>query len=219
MRDGKVKGGVGVGQHRNPLVGVDGGPVVEIRGDVDGPDPQLTEPVAKPAGQLAVKTPGGGLGIATPEQDPVAVVGHVRYDVANGNHLSQALASPHVFGAPVPTFPTVGVTRLQRVAAQQPQQSAVAAVGGVDDLGLAVAVRLRKDRFHAIAVLDPVDLLLDNVERLFPGNALVLACAPALRVAAAGTGGARSAIRVPVDALQWMEHSVRGMDTVLVTET
>jgi hypothetical protein len=42
--DGQVERGIGVGQDGDPLVGVDGGAVVQLGADVDGLDADLSEP-------------------------------------------------------------------------------------------------------------------------------------------------------------------------------
>ncbi len=103
--DGQVEGGVGVGQQRDPLVGVDGVAVVAVGGDVDLLDAQFFPPVAEAADQLAAPAPGSGLGVATPEEQQLGVLGDVVEQVALRQLLADELASPDVLGAPVPAFP------------------------------------------------------------------------------------------------------------------
>ena len=208
--DGQIESRIGVGQHRDPLVGVHRGAVVQVGSHVDGLDAEICEPVAQTAGQLPVEAPGRGLRVAAPEEDAVGVLRHVPHDVGDRHHLPQALAAPGVLGAPVPALPAVGVAGLQRVASQQPEQAPVAAVRSVDDRRLAVPVGLGEDRLHAVLLFDPLDLAHDYVQGFFPGDTLVLAAATVLRVPLA--------VRVPVHPLQGIKDPIRGVDAVLVPE-
>ncbi len=112
-------------------------------------------------------------------------------------------SQPHTCFAPQYQPSQESVLRVwQGEAAEKPEEAPVAAVGGVDGLGFGVAVGLREHGFHAVLLLDAGDLAVDEVERLFPGNALVLARAAVLGVAPAWAGGARGPVWVPVDPLQ-----------------
>ncbi len=218
VRHAQIEGRVGVGQHRDPLVGMNGSAVVEVRRDVNLLDAEFGPPVAQPAGQLTVEAPRSGLGVASPEEDAVAVLGHIPHDVGHRDHLPQVLATPDVLGSPVPAFPAVGVARLQGVAAEQAQQAPVTAVGGVHRLGLRMPVGLRQDGLHAVLLIDTLDLSDHDVEGFIPGDALVLADAAILGVAPTRARRARGAVRVPVDPLERIEHPVRRVDPVLVAQ-
>ena len=182
------------GQDRDPLVGVDGGRVVEVGVDVDLLDADLGPEVEQPAGELSAEAPGGGLGVAAPHDHHVAVLADVVHDVVvRGHHADEALA-PHMLGAPIPAFPAVGVADLLGEAAQLVEEQRGAAVRRMDHLALAVAVALHQDGQRAVCVADALDLVGDELCGLVPGDAHVLALAAVLRVALA--------LRVPVDPLQ-----------------
>ena len=185
--DGQVEGGVGVGQHRDPPVGVDGGRVVEVGAHVDLLDAQFGVPVAQAAGELALPAPRGGLLVAAPEQEQLAVLGHVVEQVAL-LALAHRLATPEVLAAPPPAFPGVGLTDLEGVAAPEREQLAAGAVAGLHDLVLAVLVALVEKGGGAVLLFDAVHLADDGVESLVPGDAHVLALAAVLRVALAVAG-------------------------------
>ena len=182
--DGQVESRVGVGQHRDPPVGVHRRRVVEVGAHVDLLDAQLGVPVGEPAGQLALPAPRGGLLVAAPEEQQLAVLGHVVEQVAL-LALADRLAAPEVLAAPPPAFPAVGLTDLEGVAAPQRQQLAAGAVAGLHHLVLAVLVALVEKGRRAVLLFDAVHLADDGVERLVPGDAHVLALAAVLRVALA----------------------------------
>ena len=152
--DGQLQGRVGVGQHRDPLVAVDGRGVVQVGADVDlldaGPRPELGDA----AGVLAGEAPGGGLLVAAPLEHHVAVLGDVFDEVGGrGHHALEALA-PDVLGAPVPALPAVRVADLLGEAAHHVEQAGLMAVGRVDGLVLAVAVTLGQDGERTVVLVD-----------------------------------------------------------------
>ena len=70
INNGQLEGRIGIGQNRNPLVGMDGGAVVQVRADIDLLDAGLRPEVADPGGILSGETPGSGLRVAAPEEAP-----------------------------------------------------------------------------------------------------------------------------------------------------
>ena len=209
VADAEVHGGVGVGQHRDPPVGVHGGRVVEVGAHVDLLDAELAPPVAQAAGQLTLPAPGRGLLVAAPEEQQLGVLGDVPEQVAL-LALADGLAAPEVLAAPPPAFPAVRLAHLQREAAPLAEQLAAGAVAGLHDLVLAVLVALVEQGGRAVLLLDAVHLAGDDVERLVPGDALELAHAAVLRVALA--------VGVEVDAHHRVADAGRGVHALLVGE-
>ena len=207
VRDRDVERGVRVGEHRDPAVGVHGGGVVEVGADVDLLDADLTPPVAQAARELALPAPRGGLLVAAPEQQQFGVLGDVPEQVAL-LALADGLAAPEVLVAPPPAFPAVGLADLEGEAAPLAQQLAAGAVAGLHDLVLAVLVALVEQGGRAVLLLDAVHLAGDDVQRLVPGDALVLAHAAVLRVALA--------VGVEVDAHHRVADACRRVDALLV---
>ena len=208
--DGELEGRIGVGQDGDPLVGVDGVGVVHVGRDVDLLHADLGEPEAQAARHHAAPAKRRGLGVAAPEQHGVAVLGNVFDDVVLAVLLAERVHAPDVLGAPVPAFPAVGLARLQREAAEQVQKVRHAAVGGMDDLRLAVAVDLGEHGVGAVGLDDALELGGDELGRLVPADAFVLAHAAGLRMALAG--------RIPVDALERIGDAVLRVDALLVHE-
>ena len=129
-------------------------------------------------------------------------------DVQLGRHHALEPMAPHVLGAPVPALPAVGLADLEGEAAHLVEQAGAVAVWRVDGLALAVAVALDQDRRRAVLLVDPGDLLGDDVRRLVPGDADVLALAAVLRVPLA--------VGIPVDALERVLDAVGGVGALLV---
>ncbi len=117
-------GRIGVGQHRNPFVGMNGRTVVQIRADIYLLDAALGPEITETAGKLTDKTPGSGLRITAPEEDHVAVFGHVLDAVVGRIHHTDDTLTPDVLRSPVKTFPAVRITNLLGETAQHFQQSA-----------------------------------------------------------------------------------------------
>ncbi len=208
--DGQLQGGVGVGKHGDPLVGVDGGGVVEVGADVHLLDARSRPELADAAGVLPGEAPGGGLFVAAPLEHHVAVLGDVLDEVGRRRHHALEALAPHVLGSPVPAFPTVRVADLLGEATHHVEQPGLVAVGGVDGLVLAVAVALGEDGERAVFLVDAPDLGGDDVGRLVPGDAPVLALAAVLGVALA--------VGVPVDADHGELHPVGRKGPLLVGE-
>ncbi len=122
--------------------------------------------------------------------------------------LADRLAAPEVLVAPPPAFPAVRLADLQGEAAPLAQQLATGAVAGLHDLVLTVLVALVEQRGGAVLRLDALHLAGDDVERLFPGDALVLAHAAVLGVALA--------VGVEVDAHHRVADAGRRVDALLV---
>ena len=211
VRDRELQRGIGVRQDRDPLVGEDGRAVVEVRADVDLLDADVLPEGAEAADVVpAAEPPGGGRGVAPPEQQEVTVPGDVRIDVGGVRHQSERLAAPEVLGPPVPALPAVRVAHLQRAAAQELQELDLAAVRPVHHLGLAVSVGLGEHGRRSVGVDDPLQLTDDDVQRLVPGDPDVAALAAVLRVALS--------VGVPVDPLQRIRDPVRRVDALLVAQ-
>ena len=208
--DGQLHGRVGVGQDGDPLVGVDGGAVVQVGTDEDGLDAQLAEPEAQPAGQVHAEAQGGDLRVTAPEQQAVAVLGHVGDEVGLGGHLAHRLTAPDVLGAPVPPLPGVHVAHLQGIAPHEGEQPVGAAVGGGHVLALAVHVRLAQHRLGAVGLLHAQQLVGADLGGLVPADADVLGLAPVLGVALP--------LGVPVHPLQGIAHPVSGVHPGLVAQ-
>ena len=207
VRDRQVERGVRVGEHRDPAVGVHGGGVVEVGAHVDLLDADLTPPVAQAARELTLPAPRGGLLVAAPEEQELGVLGDVPEEVAL-LALADGLAAPEVLVAPPPAFPAVGLADLEGEAAPLAEELAAGAVAGLDDLVLAVLVALVEQGGRAVLLLDAGHLADDDVERLVPGDALVLALAAVLRVALA--------VGVEVHALHRVADAGRRVDALLV---
>ena len=58
ISDGQIHGGIGIGQNGNPFIGMDGGPIVQVRADINILDAQLSKPVAKLADVCRPKPQG-----------------------------------------------------------------------------------------------------------------------------------------------------------------
>ena len=202
------KSSVGVGEDRDPLVGVDGRTEVELRADVDLLDPDLRVEVGDVGRVLPREAPRRGLVVAAPLEDHVAVVDDVLAHVQLRPHHALEAVAPDVLGAPVPALPAVRLADLEGEAAHRVEQTGAVAVRRVDGLALAVAVRLEEDRVRPVLLVDPRDLLGDDVGRLVPRDAHVLALASVLLVALA--------VRVPVHALERVLDAVGRVGALLV---
>ena len=157
VADGQVEGGVRVGEHRDPPVGVHGRGVVEVGAHVDLLDAQVGVPVAQAAGKLTLPAPRGGLLVAAPEEEQFAVLGHVVEQVAL-LALAHRLASPEVLAAPPPAFPAVGLPDLKGIAAPEREELAAGAVAGLHYLVLAVLVALIEKGRGAVLLFEAVHL-------------------------------------------------------------
>ena len=182
--------------------------VVEVGADVDLLDAGLRPEVQQAAGQLSAEAPGGGLGVAAPDQHHVAVLGDVLHHVVGGGHHADEALAPHVLGAPVPAFPAVRVPDLLGEAAHLVEEQGGAAVGSVDHLALAVAVALHQDGQRSVFLVHALDLGGDEVGRLVPGDPHELALAPVLGVALA--------VGIPVHPLEGVLDPVGRVGPLLV---
>ena len=181
---------------------MDGGAVVQVGADIDLIDADLRPEIAEACGALSGKTPGGGLGVAAPEQDHIAVLGHILNNVIGWVvHALNALA-PDMLRAPVPAFPAVRVPDLLGKTAHHFKESAGMTVRCVDCLALAVPVTLYQYRQRSVLLVYPLDLGGENIGSLFPGNPLVLAFTTVLWVP--------FSVGVPVDPFQGVLDAVGG---------
>ncbi len=146
----------------------------------------------------------------------VGMLGDVVHDVVGRQAQSVLAVAPHVLGAPVPTFPTVGVPHHLGEAAGQGQEVHHDAVDAVHRLGLSVSVAVSAYGKRPVLRVHPPDLVGDDRSRLVPADAHELALAPILGIAPAGTGGARSPFGIPVDSLQRILDAVGRVDPLLV---
>ena len=192
--DGELQRRVGVGEHRDPLVGMDGAGVVHFGTDVHLLEADLAPEEEQPARQLPAKTPRRGLGVASPHHHHVAVLGDVVHDVVGRVHHAHQTLAPDVPGAPVPALPAVRVTHLLGKAAHLVEEQGGATMRGMDELAFTVAVALHQDGQRTVVLVHALDLGRDEVGGLVPGDAHVLALAPILRVALP--------VGVPVDPLE-----------------
>ncbi len=81
-------------------------------------------------------------------------------------------------------------------------------VGTVHDLGLAVTVTVGEDAARPVLLVDPPDLVGDDVGRLVPTDAHVLALAPILRIP--------FPLGIPVHSLEGIFDPVRRVDPLLI---
>ena len=206
--DCELQGGVGVGKHGNPLVCMDAVGIVDVGRDVDLPHADFREPETQAACHLSAPSQWRRLGVASPEQHGIAVFRDVLDDVVLEVLLAEGIHAPDVLGAPVPAFPGVRLTGLDRESTAKVQQLGDAAVRGVDDLRLAVAVDFQQDGFRTVFVVHALYLGSANLGRLVPGDALVIRRPAVLGVALA--------IGVPIDALHGVGDAVLGVDALFV---
>ena len=208
IRDGGLQSSIGVRQHRDPLVGMDSGTVVEVGAHVHLLNADLGKPEAVLAGNLTLPAPRRRLHVAAPEQQHVGVLGNVEQQISH-IELAERILSPHVLGTPVPAFPRVGLTRLiGPIVAEQIHKTRIAAMGSMDNLRLSVTVALHEDRRQPVGVDYAPDFARDEIGRLIPGDPHELALASIFRMAIA--------VRIPVDALVRIENSVLRIDSVFV---
>ena len=199
---------VGVGENGNPLIGVNGGAVIQIGTDVDLLDADLAPEVADLRCHLAAPAPGRCLGIAAHHEHGVGIFGDIPQQVGLVGLLPHRIHAPHVLGAPVPSFPAVGLARLQGESSEQVHEMGVAAVSPVHDLGLAVAVALHEHGGIAVGVDNAADLVGADLRRLIPADALISRNSSILGVALP--------IRIPVHALQRVRNAIAGIDALHV---
>ena len=119
--------------------------------------------------------------------------------VGDGLHAN-GIHAPNMLCAPVPTFPGIRLTGLLQEAARERQEVGLATMGRMHGLGLSMTIGLRVDGKRSALVLNPLDLGRDDVTGIVPGDALVLGDTTVLRIALA--------IRIPIDALQWIRNAV-----------
>ena len=91
VRDGELQCGVGIGQHRYPLVRVRRVRVVHIRGDVNLLDAHLGEELLRTCGHLATPSERRSLGVAAPEEHRLAVAICLHIDCRHPVLLDDAL--------------------------------------------------------------------------------------------------------------------------------
>ena len=177
ISDGQLQSRIGIGQDRDPLIGVDRGCVVEVRTDIDRLYAELFEPVHHSAADLAGPAPVGGLRVGSPIKHKLSVFGQIVDDIGL-RWYSHRLATPDMLASPVPTLPGIRIAGLLSISAQKRQEFAGTAVGGVDDLGLTVAVRLRKNGVRTILLPNALQLTDHDIQGFVPGNTLIPGKAP-----------------------------------------
>ena len=206
--DSALHGGVGVRQNGDPLVSVSSTGVVQVGGNEDLHNAGFGQEALQNAGHHAAPAPRRGFGVAGPHDQAVAVFADVLEQVLNMTLLANGLHAPHVLCTPGPAFPGVGLACLQGVAAQKVEQFLLAAMGSVQNLGLAMAVALQKQRFHAVSLFNAHDFFCANVSSFVPGNTDVLGFATGF--------GMTIAIGIPVNALQRERNAVLRVNALLV---
>ncbi len=188
-----------------------GGVVVEGI-DSDHSHPEILEPL--PPGRAlerGVDAAAGGLGVGRPEHDHLAVLERVLQQVVLLGQAQAVALAPHVRGAPVPALPGVGVV-LAVGEAHQVHEAEVGAVPVADVAPHVVRTRGAEDGAGPVLPFDPFDLGRDDVERVVPGDGLVAGDTAVLRVAAAGAGGAGSAVGIEVHALERRQDALGRVD-------
>ena len=197
--DGKLHGRVCIRPDRDPFVRVDGSPVVQIGADVDLFHTYLGPEIAEAARLLSRPAPGRCLGIAPPEEQHIGVFGDI-FPQVRLYPLPYRVLTPYVLRPPVPPFPAVRVSRLQRVAAHEIEQVRMGAMDPVNRLGFPVSVGLREDRGRPVFLLDAPQLVGHYLCGLVPRYPYEFALPPVL--------GITLAVRVKIDALERVEYPV-----------
>ncbi len=169
---------------------------------------QLGKPVAQPADNLSTPSPGCRFRVTALVDEHLGVFGNIWNDVGLGDLFTYRLTAPDVLGSPVPPFPAVRVPGLVGVTSQEPEQFTAATVGGVHDLGLSVSVTLCQYGGGPVFLDDTLDLADNDIGGLIPGDSLVLALPPVLRVSLA--------VGVPVNPLERVHGPVWRVNAVLV---
>src|SRR3972149_395254 len=110
------------------------------------------------------------------------MLGDIRHDIGLVGRLADRLATPDMFGPPVPAFPAVRVAGLPGIAAHHGKEPPATAVGGMDHLGLAVSVSLHENGRRPVFLLDSLNFTGDDIGGLIPGDSYILALAPVLGI-------------------------------------
>ena len=199
-------GAVGSGIGSQPLVAPGSSGVVAPGIDEDHLHAQFLTPPAPTAAVLAVVTTGGGVGVDGPHDQQVGVLQSLFQHVEVVGDAQLPVVAPSVGSTPVPAFPGVGVIAQLRVAQHVPetaegthlvlQQTEVGVrTGGAGDGSLAVGG------------VDALDLALQQIESLVPGDALIAGLTTVLNVALA--------VGIEVNTLHGVLDAVLGVDTGL----
>lgn len=109
-------------------------------------------------GLLAAPAPRGRLQVAAPIQHGVTVLGDILEQISLIDLHSHGLIAPDMLAAPIPAFPAIGLPGLQRIATAKVEEVCLRSMGRVDDLRLAMTVRLAQNRKRAIGVVDALYL-------------------------------------------------------------
>ncbi len=168
--------------HLSPMQGLG---VVEVGVDDDHLDPELLEPApADVAFVAAVHTGAARLRVGRPVDDEVGVLERVLQQAVLLGDAQAVAEAPHVHGAPVPTFPAVGVVLGVGVAdeVEEAQQRAVPVAHVAPHV---VRAGSGHHAGRADLPVDADDLVGHHVERLVPADGLVAGDAAVLDVAVA----------------------------------
>jgi len=173
--DRQLEGRIGIREDRYPLVGVDGRGVIEIRTDVNLLHARFLPEEHQTARELSAEAPWGRFKVAALDNEQFGIFRHIVDKIFGGRHIADEALAPHMFGAPVPAFPTVGVSDLLGKTAHLVEEQRAAAMRCMDQLAFGVAVALKQDRRGAVKFVLTLDFGRYEIRGLVPGNALELA--------------------------------------------
>ncbi len=188
---------------REPLVRKEASSVVVEGIDKDHLDPQVLQPLAADGALKGGVDAAGRLGVAGPEHHHLGVLEGVLQQVILFRDAKSVAEPPLVHAAPVPTLPTVGVV-IGIGAAHQVQEPEVGAVAVADVAPQVVRRASAHHRPGTELLLDPLDLVGDDLGRLVPTDPLVARDPPVLAVAVA--------VRIKVHPLHGVEHPLGRVD-------
>ena len=130
--------------------------IVQVRTNIYRSHSKLLKPVTYTARHLSTPSPRSGLRVAAPKQNKISILSHVRENISLRHHLAYWVHSPHVFGAPIPTLPTIRISTLQRVTSEMFKKTGVASVGPVYSFCFSVSVCLAEYRVWPVFFFNPL---------------------------------------------------------------
>ena len=181
VADGLGQRRVGARARRDPLVAHGARGAVVVRVDDHELDAQLLHPEPPDEVLLAAVHVGGAVGVDRPEDDLLGVLERVLQQLRLLAVAQAPPVAPGVRGAPVPALPAVGVVEALAVA-EDVEEAAQRAELVVQEAPVVVGRGHGGDGRRTVGLADAGDLAGDEVERLVPGDALVLVLAAQLRM-------------------------------------
>ena len=204
ISNGKLQGGIRIRKHRDPFIGMDRSPVIQIRADIDALDPQFGEPIAKKRRHFHTESKRSYFRVAAPEEESVTVLCHIRDQICLRRHFAYRFAAPDMFCAPVPAFPGIHISHLLGITAGQGEHTVRTSVRRSNILSFPMHIGFTEDRFRCIGLIDPLDLIGTDLRSFFPGDPFITADPACLRMT--------FSFRIPVDPLHRIQDAVRRID-------